>query len=304
MAIELLVTDILRTSLNDGPGIRTTVFLKGCPLRCAWCHNPETQSGKVQAWFDDTRCSLCGKCVEACRSGVHEIASGQHRVRYSQCTACGECVRVCPQSAMRLIGTYYSPEKIMEIVIRDKPFYDRSGGGITISGGEPMSQFAGTIELLKLAKEGGIHTCLDTCGQASLAHYRELMPYVDLFLWDFKATGEELHRELTGVDGKLIRANLDALYAAGAKIRLRCPMVPGVNDSPEHMRAIATLSHAMPDLDGIDLMAYHPFGKSKAKRVGMSRSQEKMPETNADDAHVARWLQTLSSLGCTRATAG
>lgn len=299
---QLLVVDILRSSVNDGPGIRTTVFVKGCPLRCAWCHNPESQSPRPEIALDASRCTGCGKCVEVCPNEVHTVADGKHTLARDRCQFCGECSQACPAGVLKLIGKPWTPQAVVDLALRDKAFYDRSGGGLTISGGEPMAQFDAVLETLKLAKAAGLHVCLDTCGQAPTERYLQILPFVDLFLWDYKATGVALHRDLTGVDGDLIGRNLRALYAAGTKIRLRCPMVPGLNDSAEHLKAIAELSAAMPNLDGIDIMPYHSFGRDKATRVGMSQAD--LPERPATEEQIDIWLTRLQSFGCHRATLG
>lgn len=298
--MNLLVVDILRSSMNDGPGVRTTVFAKGCPLRCLWCHNPESQSMKPQLSFDAERCTACGECAKVCPN--HRFIDGKHQIDWRHCQACGRCVQACPNGALKIVGTPYTPEQIVEIAMRDKRYFDRTGGGLTISGGEPMSQFEAVHETLRLARAAGIHTCLDTCGQAPTDDYLRIAPQVSLFLWDYKATGSGIHRNLTGVDGELILRNLRALYAAGANIRLRCPMVPGVNDAPEHLQRIADLSREMPQLDGIDLMAYHAFARDKALKVGMAPGD--MPEATTGDEQVEKWMQQLRDLGCDRVTLG
>jgi pyruvate formate lyase activating enzyme len=299
---QLLVVDILRSSMNDGPGIRTTVFVKGCPLRCAWCHNPESQRARPELSFDAARCTLCGQCVEACPNKAHQIADGVHTLDRGRCQACGRCVQGCQSGALKIIGQWWSPDAVVEMALRDKAYYDRSGGGITISGGEPMSQPDPVSEVLRLSRQAGIHTCLDTSGQTLLRQYMLVLPHVDLFLWDHKATGVDLHRDLTGVDGELIMANLHALYAAGAKLRLRCPLVPGVNDTAEHLRQIAQLSFDMPNLDGIDILPYHSFGRHKAAKVGMKQAD--VPAESASPEQVERWKGQLRELGCQRVSVG
>jgi pyruvate formate lyase activating enzyme len=299
---QLLVVDILRSSMNDGPGIRTTVFLKGCPLRCLWCHNPESQALQSELSFDVARCTLCGKCVEVCPHQVHQIIDGVHTLDRERCEAQGQCVQNCPAGALKLVGTAWTPQAVVAMALRDKAYFEHSGGGITISGGEPMAQFRPVLETLKLARQAGLHTCLDTCGQAPLDRYMDILPYVNLFLWDVKATGETSHRVLTGADGRMIQQNLEALYAAGANIRLRCPMVPGVNDTAEHLQRLAHLAARMPKLDGIDLMPYHSFGRNKAAKVGMT--QDGLPEESASQEQIDRWLDALASMGCDRVTVG
>jgi pyruvate formate lyase activating enzyme len=286
--------------MHDGPGIRTTVFTKGCPLRCLWCHNPETQSTVRELSFDAEKCIRCGACAQACEHGVHEVDETRHTVYRERCANSGKCVSACPKKALKLFGEEWSPEAIVALALRDKAFYDRTNGGLTLSGGEPMSQFLPVKDTLRLAREAGIHTCLDTSGQASTSHYLEVLPFVSLFLWDYKATGEAIHKELTGSDGALIRHNLQTLYDAGAKIRLRCPLVPGLNDQERHLRAIAEISDAMPGLDGVDVMAYHSMGRDKASRVGIE--QAGLPHESASEDQIAHWLEALNSYGCRQVT--
>lgn len=294
--------DVLRSSLNDGPGIRTTVFTKGCPLECVWCHNPESQSGKPQISFDAERCGFCGHCEGTCEQGAHRVAQGRHEFRRDLCLACGRCVASCPASGLKRVGDWWAPQDLVELALRDRRYYARTGGGLTISGGEPMAQFEALLETLRLAKRAGLHVCLDTCGHAPLDRYIEVLPWVDLFLWDVKATGATLHRRLTGVDGQAIERNLHALHERGARIRLRCPLVPGLNDDDAHLERIAQLERALPGLDGIDLMPYHALGRDKAGRVGME--QAGLPSESAGPTEIAAWLERLAQLGCTRAMVG
>lgn len=294
-----LVFDVQRCSLHDGPGIRTTVFLKGCPLRCIWCHNPESQVPRPELSFNAERCVHCMRCVDACPVGAHRNEDGRHVVDRGRCVLCGACVEACLVDALSIIGDERTVREVIDEVERDRPFYDNSGGGMTISGGEPMAQFEYTVALLKAARERDIHTCIETCGFAPRERYEQLLPLVDLFLFDYKATGSDLHEELTGVPNERIVGNLEFLLASGAAVVLRCPMVPGVNDTDEHLEAIAELSAAHPELEGVQLMPYHDLGRSKSERLG---HEPQKTWQRAEDEHKQEWLRRLAGLGCERAT--
>jgi glycyl-radical enzyme activating protein len=320
MYITGMVFDIQRTSLHDGPGIRTAVFLKGCPLRCVWCHNPESQSTKPEISFRVETCSVCGECVNTCHYGAHRIEKGNHIYDRSLCkpcseasqdkpcseasqeTFCGDCVETCLYEALKIAGTERTVDDVMSVVVRDRLFYKQSGGGLTITGGEPMLQPEFSLELLKAAKSAGIHTCLDTSGWASQKRFAEVMSYVDLFLYDYKATDPETHKKLTGVSNALILSNLDYLIKQGARVRLRCPLVAGVNDSDDHFQGIANLHMRYPDLDGIDLMAYHNIGNAKYERFGLVNPLPNLPIT--EEPVKQAWLEKLQALGCQTADIG
>lgn len=243
-----IVFDIQRSAMHDGPGIRTTVFLKGCPLRCAWCHNPESQACAPQ--------------------------TGQSGKMY------GREMRV---------------EDVMAVVRRDAAFYRASGGGLTISGGEPTFQADFCVELLRTAKAEGLHTCLDTSGFFSAAVRERVRPWTDLFLFDWKVTGETLHRELTGVPKGPIKENLTRLLEAGATVWLRCPMVPTLNDQPEHFREIAELSRRYSALERVDILPYHRVGAGKWRDLGMEPISDAIPEP--DEAIRTRWREQLAAAG-------
>jgi pyruvate formate lyase activating enzyme len=302
MTFTGMIFDIQRSSLHDGPGIRTAVFLKGCPLHCAWCHNPESQSKTREISFRPESCAACGECVKTCQNGAHRIVEGIHVYDRSLCEKCGECVENCLYEALKLSGKEQTVDEIMTIILRDRPFYEQSGGGLTITGGEPMLQEEFTLELLKAAKSEGLHTCLDTCGWTSQRAYMQVMPFVDLFLFDYKATDPETHKELTGVSNELILSNLDFLLRRGARLRLRCPLIPGVNDSPGHLAGIAALQRRYPDLDGIDLMAYHNVGNAKYERFGLENPLPNLKTT--EEATRLGWVQSLHNLGCEIAALG
>lgn len=283
-----LTFDIHRFSLNDGPGIRTTVFLKGCYLKCEWCHNPESQSFKPQLSFNPEKCLHCFECVKACPNNAHKIKDNKHFVEWALCDFAGKCVEVCPSGALKIIGNSTEVEFIISEVMKDKKYYDKTGGGITISGGEPMAQFEFTKEILMMAKQKGIHTVLDTCGYGEQNHYKEILDYVNLFLFDYKFTDEKLHKEYTGATNNEIIDNLDFLYSNAASIILRCPLIPGINDNEEHLKGIKEIIKKYPLLKSVELMPYHNMGRDKASRVGM---EFKLSEVrNTDEYDKQRWL--------------
>lgn len=302
MPVTGVVFDIQRCSLYDGPGIRTSVFLKGCPLHCIWCHNPESQAPRPQLSFCEELCVQCLRCVPACPEKAHFAEGRRHRVDFGRCKACGRCCRVCAQGALKIVGETWDAERLLREVERDRAFYDRSGGGVTLTGGEPMLQAPFTREILRLAKQRGIHTCLETCGFAPEEEYREILPYTDLFLFDYKETDPEKHRKLTGASNEGILKNLDFLYRSSASIVLRCPLIPGVNDFRGHLEGIAALGRKYPRLGGIELMAYHDMGEGKRRNVGMPAGLKGLK--TADETVKNAWLGALHGMGCTKAVMG
>ena len=299
--IKGIVFDVQRSSLHDGPGIRTSVFLKGCPLRCIWCHNPESQSGKPELYYMAMRCMLCGGCVAACPYGCHKIEAEVHTIDRTRCTVCGKCAQACMAGALEIKGREMTVDDVMADVSADRAYYARSGGGITVTGGEPMAQFGFTLALFERCAAEGIHTCMETCGFAPTENFRRIMELTNLFLFDYKATGGA-HKELTGVDHALILKNLDMILCEGGSVILRCPMVPGINDTDEHLRAIAGLEDRYPTIQGIEIMAYHNMGVSKAARVGRQACLEEL--NNSSEEQKALWLEKLRSFGAKKATIG
>ena len=260
------VFNIQHMSIHDGPGIRTTVFLKGCPLRCAWCHNPETQKYTSEMLFYPNLCIGCGGCVDACTHHACSLTL-EHRIHRENCVLCAECTQSCPTGALEICGEDMSLLDILSVVEKDRAFYGDMGG-ITLSGGEPLTRGETAIALLKCCKEQGLHTVVETCGYVDPNVLREAIPFVDLFLWDIKDTDEERHKKYTGVSNRKILDNLMLANEEGAKIRLRCILVQGVNTEVSHYRSIGMLAERLSDCEGVELIPYHAYGGAKAVFLG------------------------------------
>jgi pyruvate formate lyase activating enzyme len=265
---QALIFQVQRFSLHDGPGIRTTVFFKGCPLRCRWCHNPEGQRPDPEIMVHPERCLACGACREACPNANGQAAAGGKGGDRSACRACGACVRACPAGARTLQGRWRETGGLFEEILRDRVFYEESQGGVTFSGGEPLAQGEALIALLRLCREAGVHTAVDTCGLAPRGDLLAVAGLAGLFLFDLKLAGPEAHREHTGEGNGAILENLEALIRAGARVRLRIPVVPAVNDNRAEMEALARLAARRAGIEEVELLPYHPTGAGKFARLG------------------------------------
>ena len=291
MSAEAIVFDIEKFAVHDGPGIRTVVFIKGCPLHCLWCHNPESQSFEPELLFDSAKCTRCGKCISACPQHCHAMTDGKHSFNRTACIHCGICADTCPAEALKAVGRKMSVDEVMAEVLKDQVFYRNSGGGITLSGGEPLAHSAFSSALLKAAKKSGIHTAVETSGFAPWERISELLPLVDLWLWDVKALPEK-HEELTGVPAQPILENLKKLDHSGASIILRCPLVPWINDEDAALHHIADLANTLKNVQRIDLEPYHPMGEGKSRNLGREDVFH-APFASEDDKK--RWMETLQS---------
>ena len=294
------VFNIQRFSLFDGPGVRTVVFLKGCPLSCIWCHNPEGLSQELQIIYNSDRCIRCGACVSICPKGCHTICGETHIFDRTNCVVCGECVKTCFSLSLTMEGTEMTVDEVMDIVMRDDHFYRDSDGGLTLSGGEPLMQGEFSIALLKAAKMQDLHTCVETSGFGSSDILREIASYTDIFLFDYKVTGNDVHEKYCGVSSTPILHNLELLDRLEKKVILRCPLIPGINDTNTHMKGIAKAALSSPNsVLEIHIEPYHRLGISKSKQLGLTPGFEaKIP----DEDRLAAFADTLQKLCGSRIT--
>lgn len=262
------VFEIERFAIHDGPGIRTLVFLKGCGLRCRWCSNPESQQSTAQLGYSVTSCIGCGRCVEACETGAVTHGEGRIHIDTGLCTVCGRCAAECPSQALSIMGRDMTPEEVVSEVLKDEPFYRRSGGGVTFSGGEPFEQERFLAETARLCREQYVHVAVETCGAVGWDSIRGALDYIDLVLFDIKETDPDLHKRFTGEDNVRILDNYKRIAATGKKTIVRVPVIPGYNDRDEHFDAIIGFLEAHTPGVRVDLLPYHRLGRPKYERLG------------------------------------
>jgi len=265
-----LIFDISRYAIHDGPGIRTTVFLKGCPLSCWWCHNPESQSADKELLYRAERCIGCATCVEACPEGAISHTPEGYVANSDRCTLCGKCVPVCPADARELVGREITVAELIKEIEKDALFFDESGGGVTFSGGEPLAQSQFLIEALKACREMDIHTVVDTCGFAPRQVLESAVPFTRLFLFDLKMIDPELHRKYTGVSNDIVLSNLAWLSEQETETIIRIPIIPGINDTPDNIEATGKFLAGLPKKLEVNLLPYHATAQQKYSRFGLT----------------------------------
>ncbi len=265
------VFNIQRFSIQDGPGIRTTVFLKGCPLKCLWCSNPESQTSLPEMAHRDSLCVGCGACVKVCDQGATRLVSNEKgfkvEIDRTKCRTCGKCVEACLAGARKIYGQTMSAEEVFNEVRRDIDFYSNSGGGVTASGGEPLSQVDFVTELFRQCKRIGIHTAIETCGYASVSDVEKILRETDLVLYDLKLVNSREHRKFTKKFNKLILSNARMIVEKRVPIIIRVPLIPGINDSEENLDGIAQFVSELDHEQQVDLLPYHRFGEGKYKML-------------------------------------
>jgi pyruvate formate lyase activating enzyme len=275
-----LISNIQRFSLHDGPGIRTTVFFKGCPLNCKWCSNPESINAHPEIMVYDRRCLIFKKCIDVCPTGAISIVDNARAIDRSKCNDCMECAKVCPSAAIEQVGSVMTKKELMSELVKDELFYLNSGGGVTLSGGEPLLQWEFVRDVLNECKQRNFSTALDTSGYARWAVLEKVLDLVDLFLYDIKHLDPEMHRQGTGVSNELILNNFRKV-AQKAKIWLRFPLIPGFNDSKELIRRLAELGAEF-RVEKVSLLPYHNWGEQKYGRLGRDYSYKGIPLLGAE----------------------
>lgn len=290
---EGVIFNIQRYSLHDGPGIRTIPFFKGCPLSCKWCSNPESQRPNPELLFKKNDCIHCGKCLEACQHQALSITA-PHFIDRQRCVNCGDCTRVCPTGALEMKGKRITVREVIQELQKEENVYRRSGGGITLSGGEPLAQPEFARELLKACKEKGWHTAIETTGLTSAQTIEDVFPYIDLALTDIKAINPAVHRCNTGVDNQRILENLIRISFI-TKTIVRIPLVPGVNDNREEIHAIAEFARLMSNVDTIHLLPYHTYGENKYTLLGREYPMGDAPSVPEETVNILK--REIESLG-------
>lgn len=293
-----VVFDLQKFALHDGPGIRTAVFLKGCELCCEWCCNPESQLPAPQLAFEATKCTHCLECVSSCRHEALQVQDNLLKVNFEKCTGCGDCIKECAYGALKIYGYTAEAEDIVAEVLKDKDYFENSGGGLTLTGGDPVFQHAFAYEILRLAKEKGLHTCVETSGYCRQEIIARLAGVTDLFLYDFKHHLARGYHGHTGVSGEAVMSNLDFLCREKHEVVLRCPVIPGVNNTLQHFQAIADLSNRYESITGVEIMPFHDWGFHKYEMLG--RKRPVLGGSTVPKETKQQWIAALLKLGCTK----
>lgn len=287
MAGQALVLNIQKFSIHDGPGIRTTVFVKGCPLRCRWCANPESQKSGAQVRYDRARCVGCGRCAQACVTGALSLTETGVHIDPARCIGCGACAGSCAGHALTLDGNPMPVEEVLRVCMQDAPFYEESGGGVTISGGEPLTQPEFVLQLLGALRQRGVHTALETTGCADSDTFDRVTAQADLLLFDVKHPDSARHEWGTGVGNERIVENLRRAIAAGKAVLPRIPVIPGYNDSPETAARFAKLLRSV-GADRAQLLPFHQLGEKKYEMLGMAYELHDLKPLHEEDLQEFR----------------
>jgi pyruvate formate lyase activating enzyme len=294
--IKGIIFNIQRFSIQDGPGIRTTIFFKGCPLHCAWCSNPESQNFKPEMVHRDSLCTKCGLCIDVCPEKAISIRDKGVSIDRNICTNCGDCTKVCLPGALKILGQTMSAGEVLLEIKKDADFFWNSGGGVTASGGEPLAQPDFVAALFKLCQDNGIDTCIETCGYASAEALEKVLPYTSLVLYDVKIGDGKSHREWTGVSNEEILKNLDRAIASGVPVTIRVPLIPGINDSDQELKEIARIAAGSFKKPGkVELLPYHRFGMGKYQQL--DREYELTELTTQETSELEKMKGLFESFG-------
>ena len=289
------IVDLKRFAVHDGPGIRTTLFLKGCPLSCIWCHNPESIRRMPELGLLKNKCVLCGECAKVCPLECHSFSAGTHQINRSRCLACGKCVSACLYDALILYGRSLTAEEAAQLILEDRIFYEYSNGGATVSGGEPLLQAEFCAELFRILKQEGIHCAVDTCGNVPWSAFERVLPLTDLFLYDFKEIDSEKHKAFTGAPNERILENLKHLSGCGVPIEIRMPLVPEHNMSDFDLAGAGEFLAGLENITAVRMLAYHSLAHSKYDSVGHADTMPDVPAPSVEEMEHAG--QILSGFG-------